>query len=98
MTWLSQHAPTTVYRIEDGVRIEKGIPLPPRTFWRKGAGGGAMVMYPWAEMEVGDSFQALPEHSREAVRSAACTVGGRMGRDFSMRHTPDGVVRVWRTK
>lgn len=79
--------------------IEKGVPLPPR---RTGAGSGRPAVYPWREMEVGDSF-AVPFGDRSArkalvsmTRSASDArrrIGG--GVRFSCR-TEGDCVRIWR--
>lgn len=99
MTWLNERAPTTVWTVGQEVVIEKYIPIPPKEYRKKHLDGtGAVTSYPWAEMEKGDSFVALPHHSETALRSAAWTVGCRLNRDFSTRMLSDGTVRIWRTK
>lgn len=68
----------------DLVKIEKGIPLPSH--------GNAK--YPWAAMEIGDSFLVthIPMKSIQRIASAAGPVHQRK---FSTR-TVDGGIRVWR--
>ena len=102
MTWLNERAPTTVLMVEhdpERIRIDKGIPMPARKAGgRPNAGKGADRAYPWHEMQRGDSFQARPGHSRAAVQASACSIGGKLNRDFSVREMPDGTTRVWRTR
>ncbi|MXO67764.1 hypothetical protein GRI72_02815 [Altererythrobacter marinus] len=72
-------------------KIEKGIEMP--------ASHRAMRRYPFADMEVGDSF-AVPVNDGEddmTVRSAAWDYGRRHGMKFTGRLLRDeGVLRVWR--
>jgi hypothetical protein len=63
------------------MKIEKNIPLP--------------IKYPFAQMEVGDSF-LLPEGmKRNAASVAAMRYGNPLGRRFTIRKTPEG-FRCWR--
>lgn len=63
-------------------RIEKNVPLPQR--------------YPFAQMEIGDSF-AVPENvSRTAVSIAAHRHGKEHGTKFTVRMMPDRSFRCWR--
>ena len=64
--------------------IEKGVPMP--TF-KKGC------LYPFARMEVGDSFQ-FPEGRDQAVRQAAAKHANKHSRKYrvSGKH-----LRCWRT-
>lgn len=102
MTWLNGAPPASVFRVEldpEEIRIEKGVPMPERkSGGRPNVGEGAVKMYPWEQMERGDSFLALPIHNQNTVRAAAWTVGCRLNRDFSTRQMPDGRIRVWRTR
>lgn len=73
-------------------KIDKGIPMP--------TARSGIAVYPWADMEIGDSF-AVQLIDRERVRSAASLQRERRGWSFVTRTvTEDGdtVVRVWRTK
>lgn len=69
------------------VEIEKNVPVPKVI-------GPSTAKYPWATMEVGDSFLSH-------VSKIACLVSARAqaerktGRKFITRTTPEG-VRVWR--
>lgn len=70
------------------VQIDKGIPLPKKKNHKTNN------VYPWRDMEVGDSFLVLdpPKAFRQQVSSR-----NRMGEEkFVYRTTPEG-VRVWRT-
>lgn len=63
-------------------RIEKNVPLPQR--------------YPFAQMEVGDSF-AVPEGiSRTRVSIAAMRYGRDHKMKFTVRQMPDRSLRCWR--
>lgn len=66
-------------------KIEKGIPAPYRVRDR--------AKYPFAEMEVGDSF--LTKEDRTRVSGAASLYGKRHGRRYSVSMTAEG-LRVWR--
>lgn len=67
--------------------IEKGVPIPPK-------GGGRPIVYPFAEMDVGDSV--LITNKTQAHASATSNkVGGRLGRKFTTRKV-EGGIRVWR--
>lgn len=80
------------------VRIEHGVPIPPRSLGksRKGKQRGR---YPWAAMEVGDSFFARgATHISLASLASAWRYRNHMEqRKFSFR-TLAGGVRVWRIK
>jgi|GEM_PF-3144589 hypothetical protein len=52
--------------------------------------------YPWAEMEVGDSF--VHGASKYTAATSAAKEGGRLGRKFACKLQPDGKVRIWRLK
>lgn len=77
-------------------RVEKGVPRP------KGYGSGnRRGKYPWAQMEIGDSF-AVPrseeEHQLNYISRAASLWGKRNARKFSLRSlTENGqrVIRIW---
>lgn len=66
--------------------IEKGVAIP------RGRG-----MYPFRNMEVGDSF-FVPGATAKNLSTCACQFSARHGHGwkFSVR-TVDGGVRVWRT-
>ena len=80
-------------KVKDGpmVSIDKHIPyFPPQTR------SGFNKKYPWAEMEVGDSF--IHSASKYTARSSAAKEGDRLGRKFATRALPNGMVRIWRIK
>lgn len=74
------------------IEIEKGVPMP------ADAGQGPSK-YPWALMEIGDSF-FVPNGDRVAtVRQQAAKKGGQLGRKFTVSAKgQNGGVRVWRTE
>ena len=63
--------------------IDKGVPLPRR--------------FPFADMQVGDSFAVPPDVKRPAVTVAAMRYGRNHGMKFTVRLTPDRTLRCWRT-
>ena len=76
-------------------KIEKGIPAPKlNTF-------GRVSNYPFADMEIGDSFKVDPAGGWEGkellrkVKSAASSAGKKLSRKFIARSEDEG-VRVWR--
>lgn len=64
------------------MNIEKGVPLPKR--------------FPFADMEVGDSFAIPAETRRSAVNVAAKRFGVKHGMKFTVRLMPDRSLRCWR--
>lgn len=66
------------------MKIENGIPI---TSW------GSRTKYPFADMEVGDSFAT----DEKRVRAAVHTWSLKHGREFVTRKQTDGTIRVWRT-
>jgi hypothetical protein len=68
-------------------RIERGVPIPAR---RNPRGS----MYPFAEMEIGDSF-FVPDGTTKTISAAAQYFTKNLGRRFTVR-TIDSGVRVWR--
>lgn len=71
------------------LRIEKNIPIPPR------------ARFPFAELEVGDSFLVPADQVNwngrtSMVARVANTTGRRLNRKFVCRTNPDRSVRVWR--
>ena len=61
--------------------IDKNIPMP--------------GLYPFAQMQVGDSFLLLPTMRRATVSVAAQRYGAKHGAKFTVRKVPDG-LRCWR--
>jgi hypothetical protein len=72
------------------IKIERDVPLPPPV--RR----GRKPTWPFAEMEVGDSF-VVPASRREKARLAAANYAHRhRGWKYATRDVPDG-YRIWRT-
>ena len=69
------------------LEVENGVPLPEVP---------ERVRYPFADMEVGDSFLIRDESLVKNARSAAWMFGQRHGARFSCRRVAEG-WRVWRT-
>ena len=71
------------------VKIEKGVPMPVRSLQRDS-------LYPWKQMEVGDSFVMQsgksPNHASNMMRYQR----QRTGRQYSSRTQADGTIRIWR--
>ena len=61
--------------------IDKNIPVP--------------GLYPFAHMQVGDSFLLLPTMRRATVSVAAQRYGAKHGAKFTVRKVPEG-FRCWR--
>lgn len=72
-----------------GLKVEKGVPLPPLS--------GGRARYPWDAMEIGDSFFVPGRTSVEmaAIAASASHAKRRSGWRFSCRAESDG-ARVWR--
>lgn len=68
------------------MKIEKGIPMPT---------GTKLPKYPWAEMEVGDSF-VVPDDKVIRVRSAAQQWNSNHAEKFVVRKGFDDIYRCWR--
>lgn len=71
----------------DEIKIEKGIPIPPK---RRSP---VANRYPWRNMEIGDSFYADVDVLQ--VQSNAYQTGKALGRRFFVKQQGSG-VRVWR--
>jgi len=70
-------------------QVEKEVPIPKA---RQNS------VYPFAEMNVGDSFfiANVDKLKAASIRACASTFGKKKGMKFSCRHV-EGGVRVWRT-
>lgn len=75
-------------RYSGSVVIEQGIPAPLRT------GSGRKRIYPWLEMEIGDSF-IVGDGNPRRMFSIASIASKRHGMRFACASTTEG-VRVWR--
>jgi hypothetical protein len=76
------------------ITIDKGIPVPTMRI--------RPSKYPWADMDVGDSFLVEATAEEMKARSASISRGAtaaakQLGRKFTVRKV-DGGVRVWRTE
>ena len=65
------------------MKVDKDIPLP--------------VKFPFADMQVGDSFAVPPDVKRPAINVAATRYGRKHDMKFVVRLTPDRTLRCWRT-
>jgi hypothetical protein len=77
-------------------KIETGIPIPPSRQRCKN-----QDLYPYADLEIGQSFFAAPRPGK-SIRQTAMYLGGmsayyakKTGRRFTLR-VVEGGVRVWR--
>jgi hypothetical protein len=73
---------------ESPILIEKGIPVPPETR------GIKPTMYPWAQMEVGDSFFLPGRKAHPGFTSKPCKATRHK---FTSRKV-NGGFRTWRVK
>lgn len=64
------------------MKIDKQFPIP--------------VKYPFAGMQVGDSFAVPPDVKRPAVTVAAMRYGRKHGMRFTVRQVADKTFRCWR--
>jgi len=69
------------------MKIERHIPVPPETATRQ--------LYPFPDMQVGDSFLVLDADWIKNLRSAAYMYGRRHGVKFTIRKYGEG-WRLWR--
>jgi hypothetical protein len=71
-------------------KIEKGVPIPDdliQDLKRK---------YPFAELEVGDSFVVAGRDMRKAMRAADQYKRRHQGWSYRAKRLDDGTVRLWR--
>ncbi len=64
------------------MKIDKQFPIP--------------VKYPFAGMQVGDSFAVPPDVKRPAVTVAAMRFARKNGMRFTVRQVADKTFRCWR--
>jgi hypothetical protein len=70
------------------IKIDRDVPLAPR-------GNSRVSKYPFADMNIGDSF-LFPSHRKVTAAGAVCAYARkRTGFKFATRTTPEG-VRCWR--
>ena len=76
------------YKLETGVNIPKVI------------GRGSPLVYPWPDMNPGDSFLVEDANTRSNAMSSGKKYFSSRGVDaqFASRKTKDGKYRVWRVK
>lgn len=72
------------------VKIIKYAPIP------KSSGAGARSKYPWAKMEIGDSFIAECK-SIAGIQAPRIRAEARYNKEFIARTTKNG-IQVWRVK
>lgn len=70
-------------------KVQKGVKMPPRKC-------GCIPIYPWAQMKVGDSFEA--NKPQRTINASASLWGKRNGKKFSTRTLGKNKCRVWRVK
>lgn len=75
-------------RAPNKVEVEHGIPMPGRL-------DNLPDEYPWAEMEVGDSFKAKGIHKKSLSSRIYRAQKKHAPKKFEYRNLPDG-IRVWR--
>jgi len=85
-------------QVDARCQIEKDVPLPPVS--RRG-GGGRSSIYPFAEMQTGDSFPVPfgDEDPKKVIRRVrtAILVFRRSHKDYKFRTRQDSThIRVWR--
>lgn len=75
------------------LRIDKDVPIPGKKTGRR------EVKYPFAQMEVGDSFALTGEVEKTTnlLRNTALRYAKQLGYKFTVRSTEDG-ARVWRVE
>lgn len=74
-------------------KVEKNVPMP------KDAKRGRKPKYPFALMEVGDSFEfSFSEVSPRTISSAVSYYGSRHKKYFSVRTISKTKGRVWRVE
>ncbi len=66
------------------MKLDKNIPIPKK--------------YPFAEMQVGDSFVIADGVKRTTVSVASIRYGKATGKKFTTRKVLEGVYRCWRTE
>jgi hypothetical protein len=75
------------------IKIDKGIPIAPNT-------SGRRAIYPWAEMQIGDSF-FVPGKTTRQFAGHFSRAKARYSMNFVVRVVTENEVtgvRVWRTE
>jgi len=73
------------------IRVQRGVPMP--HIKPRGCGGRRTPLYPWDDMQVGDSF-LFPDRIGRAAYAAAIQAS-KNGRTFKALRIEDG-FRCWR--
>lgn len=73
------------------IQIDKNIPIPPRPTLP-----GRPSKYPFAEMEVGDSFATDKPCRGTTISGSINFAAKKLGYKFTSRKQADGTIRVWR--
>ena len=71
------------------INIDKNIPMPKIV-----RNGGPKAKYPFADMQVGDSFEVTDKTTKKFASTCAAATR-RLGSKFTIR-TIDNGIRVWR--
>jgi hypothetical protein len=71
-------------------KIDKGIPIPDEVWERR-----KPRIYPWLEMEVGDSF-IIETPFYKSARTSAWYASRRYGVKFRARRVDNDQYRIWR--
>lgn len=66
------------------IEIDKGVPLPPRSR------ANVRRIYPWREMEIGDSF-FVPGKTANQMSPSCGRVGRELNAKFAVRQEANGV-------
>lgn len=85
------HPAPTNSTLPPSIKIDRGLPLP-----RGHNAGGGMRLYPFPDMEIGDSF-FVPKDKANSVRATAVKFGKDNSCRFVTRAVVDG-IRVWRAE
>lgn len=72
------------------IKIDKGVPLPKSNLFR--------TKYPFATMEVGDSFVVSPAAARSISGSMSNHARRNKDTKFTRRRISDTEIRIWRVK
>jgi hypothetical protein len=87
------------------IQIEQGIPIPPRSRWRKPPGHGVERKYPWMMLRVGDSFvfpmKTSLLHTQRLASTHICYRHRHSRLKYISRLVEEAgefVVRIWRVE
>lgn len=74
-------------------QIDHGIEVPPRKKF-----GGRESLYPFRDMNTGDSFLVEEEDAKRAKSAMYSFSHTHKGLKFSYRTMPDRSIRIWRVE